>query len=85
MNTCTLCLEGLNLIKDIENEDIDPSNLKHILNEFIFNLKKDEVSKSLITIKPDTICSTLENEHCSIQEKRTVLEIAYTQIKLGYS
>ena len=80
MNTSTLCLEGLNLIKDIENEDIDPSNLKHVLNEFIFNLKKDEVSKSLLIIKPETICATLENEHCSIQEKRTVLEIAYTQI-----
>ncbi len=80
MNTCTMCLEALSLIDDIENEVIDSANLKHVISEFIYNLKKDEIAKSLLNIKVKTISMTLENDDSPIQEKRTILEIIYQQI-----
>lgn len=80
MNTCTMCLEALSLIDDIENEVIDSANLKHVINEFIYNLKKDEIAKSLLNIEVKTIAMTLENDDSPIQEKRTILEIISQQI-----
>jgi hypothetical protein len=81
MNTSTLCREALGLIRDIEDELIDEANLSHVVKEFIYNLKRDEVAKALLDIDVETICSRLENEGCSIHEKRTLLEIAFSQIK----
>ncbi len=81
MNTSTLCEEALSLIEDIENELIDESNLSHVIKEFVFNLRKDEISKSLLQLEVNTICIKLENEGGSMREKRIVLEIVYSQIK----
>ena len=80
LNTCTMCLEALSLINDIENEVIDGANLKHVIDEFIYNLKKDEVAKSLLDIDIKTISTTLANDDLPIHEKRTILEIIYQQI-----
>lgn len=82
MNTSTLCREALILIRDIENEVIDKSNLDHVLAEFVFNLKKDEVAISLLDIDIDTFTHKLVNKDNSLYEKRTILMIIHSQIKL---
>lgn len=82
MNTSTLCIEARNLIKDIENELIDAANLPHVIKELALNLKKDEVALDLLDIDHKVIEDKLIQDNTSIAEKKTVLEILYSQINL---
>lgn len=82
MNSSTLCLEARSLIKDIEEGVIDKSNLEHVLKELLFNLKKDVVAKSLLTINIDSIARRFDNKDTLIQEIAILLDIIYAQISL---
>ncbi len=80
MNSCTLCLEALSLIKDIESEIIDKSNLSHVLEELVLNLKKDEVVGKLLDIDLSTATARLLNKDVTVNEKKTIVELIHYQI-----
>lgn len=82
MNSSTLCLEARRLIRDIENELIDKTNLDHILKELILNLRKDEIAKSLLTINIDSFVKKFENKDTPIQEVAILLNIIHSHINL---
>lgn len=82
MNSSTLCLEARSLIDDIEKEFIDKSNLNHVLKELLQNIRKDEVTKSLITLDIDSLESKFENKDAPIQELSIILDLIYAQISL---
>ena len=82
MNSSTLCVEAKKLIDDIEEELIDKSNLDHILKELILSLRKDDIAKSLLTIKVDSLAKKFENKDTPIQEVATILEIIQARITL---
>ena len=79
MNSSSLCSEGIMLIRDIEAEVIDKANLSHVLDELVSSLRKDEIAKSLLDINVEVIASGL-NESNTLQERKTLLEIVYSQI-----
>lgn len=81
MNSSSLCREALSLIEDIEGELIDKANLQHVLEELSFNLRKDEIARTLLDLDIDTICTKLEARDNSLQEKKIILQIVYSQIK----
>lgn len=81
MNSSALCREARSLINDIEEEIIDKSNLDHILKELILNLRKDEVAKTLLTIKIDSIVKKFDNKDTPLQEIAILLDIIYSQIR----
>ncbi|MGD2117517.1 MAG: hypothetical protein PVG66_04100 [Chromatiales bacterium] len=80
MTSSSLCGEALSLINDIEGELIDKSNLNHVIEELTFSLRKDEIAKSLLDLDVETICLKLELKNNSLQEKRIVLQIIYSQL-----
>lgn len=82
MNSSTLCLETLELIKDIENEVIDQANLPHVLEELALNLKRDEVVHSLLDIDIESACSQLRNADANLYQIKVTVEIIYSQIRL---
>lgn len=82
MNSSTLCLEAKKLIKDIEEELIDQSNLEHVLKELLFNLKKDEVAKSLLRVKVESLAIKFENKDTPLHEIAILLDIVYSDIRL---
>ncbi|KXS30390.1 MAG: Uncharacterized protein AWT59_3485, partial [Candidatus Gallionella acididurans] len=52
------------------------------MKELILNLRKDEVAKSLLTIKIESIANKFENKDTGLQEIATILDIIYPQIGL---
>jgi len=82
MNSSTLCIEAISLIRDIESNIIDKSNLSHILKELLTNLKSDEVAIHLIPIKYESIFKKLSNEKTTTTEINTLLQLIYSHIKL---
>jgi len=82
MNSSTLCREARRLIRDIEEELIDKSNLDHILKELILSLKKDEIAQSLLPIKIESLVKKFENKDTPIQEVTILLDIIYSHISL---
>lgn len=82
MNTSTLCLEALHLIKDVQNNRVDANNLRHVFEELTTNLRNDEIAKSLYPLSPDTIENALIDESKVLQAKATDLEVLYYHIRL---
>ncbi|MEQ5837580.1 hypothetical protein [Marinobacter sp. NFXS9] len=82
MNSSTLCLETLELIKDIENEVIDQANLPHVLEELAMNLKRDEIVQSLMDIDIDSVCSQILNADTNLYQIKVTVQIIYSQIRL---
>ncbi len=82
MNTSTLCVEARQLLLDIENKVIDQTNLGYVLEELVLNLKKDEVATALIDIDSKTIENKLIKEDTALAEKKTIVELIYSQIYL---
>lgn len=82
MNSSTLCLETLELIKDIENEVIDQANLPHVLEELALNLKRDEVVRELLDIDIESACSQITNSDVNLYQIKVTVQIIYSQISL---
>lgn len=82
MNSCTLCLEARNLLRDIENELIDPANLVYVLKELMLNLRKDEVAQSLLDIGLETIEKKLCNEQTPLNESTVIINIIHSQLSV---
>ena len=82
MNTSTLCIEARGLIKDIENELIDAANIQYVLDELVISLKNDEVAKLLIDIDVKTVETKLTIEDATLAEKKTIIDLIYSQIRI---
>jgi len=82
MNTSLLCVEALNTIIDIEKGIIDKNNLEHIVVELVSNLRRDLVAKSLVSTDIEQAIKLLSNKEIKITEKKVVLELLYSEIKL---
>lgn len=50
LNPPFLCVEALKLVDDIDNELIDSANLNHVLEELIWAIQNDKVSKKLLDV-----------------------------------
>lgn len=81
-NVATLCLEAIKLIKAIDEELIDQSNLRHVIKELVLNLRKDQVAKSLISLDIEGLINRLENEETKLHEVSILLKIIYSHINL---
>lgn len=82
MNTSLLCIEALEIIFEINEGSIKRPNLQHILDELAENLKKDAVSKELISIDLDGIRAVLKNPKAGFHDKKVVVELLSRQIIL---
>lgn len=82
MNSCSLCMEAIFLIRDIENELIDRANLTHVLQELQLNLRNDEVAQSLLDIGLDTIESKFNNSNLPLQELAVIVNIIGSQLSI---
>ncbi|HBA86828.1 MAG TPA: hypothetical protein DCZ75_02245, partial [Geobacter sp.] len=79
LNAPFLCLEALTLIAEIEGEVIDRNNLKHVLEELEWSLKKDLVVKRLIDL--DISDYILLGETDSLQNVKIRLELLFNRIE----
>lgn len=82
MNTSLLCVEALNTIIDIEKGIIDKNNLEHIVVELVSNLRRDLVAKSLISTDIEQTIKLLSNKETKVAEKKVILELLHSEIKL---
>ena len=82
MNTSSLSAELLYLIDDINKKLIDENNLTHVLKEFLFNLKNDEVALSLIDLAPEILEIKLIGENPPLIQKKTILEIINSSLRM---
>jgi hypothetical protein len=83
MNTSLLCVEALNTIIDIEKGVIDKNNLDHILSEFVSNLRRDAVVKSIVSTNIEQSIKILSNKEIKIAEKKLILELLYSELRLS--
>ncbi len=82
MNSSTLCAEAYQLVIDIESEILDVANLKHVLNEFVRNLKQDDVAQALMPPALTDVGARLDNESVALRDKRVLLEIISSHLTL---
>lgn len=82
MNTSLLCVEALNAIIDIEKGVIDKNNLEYIVAELVSSLRRDLVAKSLVSTDIEQTIKLLSNKEVKITEKKVILELLYSEIKL---
>ncbi|MCU8204175.1 HEPN domain-containing protein [Vibrio vulnificus] len=83
LNASLLCDEILSLINDIENGLIKKQNLKHVVDEFVENLKKDEVAKGLISLDLGIIYKKLNENHSDTTEVKDIINVIVNQISLS--
>jgi hypothetical protein len=53
LNAPFLCIEILDIIKDIENDNIEAANLSHLLDELSWSISNDKIAKSLLDVSMD--------------------------------
>ncbi|SFP17632.1 hypothetical protein SAMN05216601_106142 [Ectopseudomonas composti] len=73
LNCIFLCREALELIKDIEDEIIDPAHLDHVLDELKWSLSSDLVAKEILN--SDCEKFILRGESIKLNETRIRLEV----------
>ena len=72
LNPPFLCVEALSLIDDIEAGVIEATNLNHVLEELIWSVQRDTVSKKLLDVK---IESHVLLHEVPLAQKRIRLEV----------
>lgn len=82
MNTSLLIKEAFSTISAIESGTIRSPNLKYILKELSYNLKRDSVARALSKINLDDVCSTLQDPKTDQQSLKVILELLANQINL---
>lgn len=83
MNSSTLCSEALRLMRDVDAEVIDEANIKHVMKELIFTIRKDEVAKSLLSIPVDELSRELENDSIGRHDKRIIIQIIQSDLHIA--
>lgn len=73
LNCIFLCREALELIKDIEDEIIDPAHLDHVLDELKWSLSSDLVAKEILNADYEKFI--LRGENIKLNETRIRLEV----------
>lgn len=73
LNSPFLCVEAIELIKEIENETIDSQNLPHVLEELKWAIQNDPVAKSLLDTDLDSYFLALE--HHPLAQVKLRLEV----------
>lgn len=73
LNSPSLCLEAISLIKEIEKGTIEASNLQHVIEELVWSLQNDPVAKSLLD--SEISYYTLHNDQTPISATKLRLEI----------
>jgi hypothetical protein len=73
LNPPFLCIEALRVIEDIEEEALDPSNLTHVLDELVWAIREDKVSKTLLDVDLDQY--VLRSEETPLAQKKIRLEV----------
>lgn len=68
-----LCLEAIELIRDIEDDLIDEANLSHVLDELDYSLRGDPVAKQLIDAPIEKFI--LRGEAVKLAETKVRLEV----------
>jgi hypothetical protein len=76
-------VEALNTINDIEKGIIDKSNLEYIVDELVSNLRRDLVAKSLVSTDVEQMIKLLLNKEVKVAEKKVVLELLCSEIRLS--
>jgi hypothetical protein len=75
LNAPSLCIELLNVINEVEDDNIDPNNIKYILDELKLAIHEDQVAKKLIASNIDYFVGYKENTSFSDLKLRiSVLE-----------
>lgn len=82
LNTSLLCFEALSVIDDIDNGVVKKPNIEHVISEFTESLKRDFVAEELMSLDIKMVLSTLQNKTKSLSERKTVLELVWSQIKM---
>lgn len=73
LNAPSLCIEALNLIRNIEDELIDKANLPYVLDELEWSIHGDRVAKRLLDASLDYYI--LRNDEAKLAEVRLRLEV----------
>lgn len=73
LNAPFLCIEAINLIKDIENNIIDTQNLEHVLEELEWSLVGDFIANSLLDAPISYYI--LRDEKVVLSQKKIKLEV----------
>ncbi|EHK9068666.1 hypothetical protein KCU34_004141 [Vibrio vulnificus] len=82
LNASLLCDEILSLIYDIESEIINKQNLRHVVEEFVENLKKDEVASALVSLDLGFIYKKLIENSLNVSEVKDIVNVIINQISL---
>ena len=82
LNSSLLCDEILSLINDIELEIINKQNLRHVVEEFIDNLKKDMIVGELVSLDLGFIYRKLIDNALNVTEVKDIISVIINQISL---
>ena len=80
MHTGLLCIEAVEVIKEIENGNVKPPNIFHVNEELCSSFEKDPVAQALIPLPPSAFFPTLKNPKSSLKEMETVLTFLSFQL-----
>jgi hypothetical protein len=75
MHTGILCQEALLTIREIDQGNIKPPNLGHVIAEFCADYVKDPVAQALVPIAYESFYPTLQNPKSAQKEVQTILEL----------
>jgi hypothetical protein len=75
LNAPSLCKEALALIRDIEKELIDETNLKHVLEELKWSISCDAVAKNLLDQGVSEYISNVSDTDFKLSELKRKLEV----------
>ncbi|MBO0613792.1 hypothetical protein [Thiothrix fructosivorans] len=73
LNAPFLCIEALKLIRDIEEERIEKTNLSHVMSELEWSVNNDEIAKKLLDLNASYYI--LKDDSVPLVEKRHRLNI----------
>lgn len=82
MHTGLLCIEALEVVKEIDQGNIKGPNILHVNAEFCANFEKDRVAQALVPLSASSFFPTLKNPKSSLKSIETVLSFLAVHLSI---
>lgn len=80
MHTGSLCSEAITVLDEIHKGNIRAPNINHVAAELAYNLERDEVALSLLSLNVGSFTPVLKNPKSKPNDIRTIVELLSVQL-----